>query len=262
MERREMRTMKRFALICMILLCAAVFAFGGYQLYLQLSEYAEGENTYSGLEGFVSLPAPSETPPKPMDEEEPIPSIAWPKVSFAELSAINPDIVGWLYCEDTMINYPVAQTDDNSYYLKHLFDGIYNANGCLFLDCQVGGDFSSPHSIIYGHHMKNGSMFSSLNGYKKQEYFDAYPQLLLVTPDSNFVIELFAGYVASVRDDAWQIQFSDEFAMEAWLGAAIEKSTFESGVMPLPTDRIITLSTCSYEFSNARFVVHGILREY
>lgn len=83
-----------------------------------------------------------------------------------------------------------------------------------------------------------------------------------MTPGSNFVIELFAGYVASVRDDAWQIQFSDEFAMEAWLEAAIEKSTFESGMAPLPADRIITLSTCSYEFSNARFVVHGILREY
>ncbi|MFR9200135.1 MAG: class B sortase [Candidatus Gastranaerophilaceae bacterium] len=261
MEKREY-AMKRFALICMILFCAVIFVFGGYQLYLQLSEYAEGENTYSGLEDFVALPAPSETTPKPMDEEEPIPSIAWPEVDFAELSAINPDIVGWLYCEDTVINYPVAQTDDNSYYLNHLFDGTYNANGCLFLGCRTGGDFSDPHSIIYGHHMKNGSMFSSLDGYKKQEYFDAHPQLLLVTPGSNFVIELFAGYVASVRDDAWQIQFSDEFAMEAWLEAAIEKSTFESGMAPLPADRIITLSTCSYEFSNARFVVHGILREY
>lgn len=68
-----------------------------------------------------------------------------------------------------------------------------------------------------------------------------------------------AEYVPSVHEDAWQIQFSDEFAMEAWLEAAIEKSTFESEV---PVDRIITLSTCSYEFCNARFVVHGILHEY
>lgn len=254
--------MKRFIMIFMVLLCAAIFAFGGYQFYLQLSEYAEGENTYSGLENFVTLPVPSETTPKPTDEEEPGPSIAWPEVNFAELSTINPDIVGWLYCEGTVINYPVVQTDDNTYYLKHLFNRTYNANGCLFLDCRTGGDFSDPHSIVYGHHMKNGSMFSSLDGYKKQEYFDAHPQLLLVSPGSNFVIDLFAGYVASVSDDAWQIEFADEIAMEAWLEAAIAKSTFESGVTPLPSDRIITLSTCSYEFSNARFVVHGILREY
>lgn len=69
MERSEMTTMKRFALIFLFLLCAAVFAFGGYQLYLQLSEYAEGENIYSGLEDFVVLPAPNETTPKSMDEE-------------------------------------------------------------------------------------------------------------------------------------------------------------------------------------------------
>lgn len=205
--------MKQFIMIFMVLLCAAIFAIGGYQFYLQLSEYAEGEDAYSDLEDFVALPVPSETTPKPTDEEEPDPSIAWPEVNFAELSAVNPDIVDWLYCEDTMINYPVTQTDDNSYYLKHLFDGTYNANGCLFLDCRTGRDFSDPHSIIYGHHMKNGSMFSSLDGYKKQDCFDAYPQLPLVTPGSNFVIDLFAGYVASVRDGAWQIKFTNEFAV-------------------------------------------------
>lgn len=98
-----------------------------------------------------------------------------------------------------------------------------------------------------------------MDGYKEQAYYDEHPQLLLVTPDANYVIELFAGYVASVQDDAWEIAFGNEKVLGEWISAATEKSKFESAVHPLSTDQIITLSTCSYEFDNARFVAVGTL---
>lgn len=186
--------------------------------------------------------------------------ILWPKVDFDALKAINPDIVGWLYSEGTNINYPVVRGSDNSYYLNHMFDGKYNASGCLFADYRIDELFESDHTIIYGHHMKNGTMFHDLDGYKDETYYQEHPTMLLLTPDKNYEIVLFAAYVASVETDAWCLDFPDENEKEKWLRNAVEKSFFSTDIQPSPTDRIITLSTCSYEFDDARLVVVGILR--
>ena len=153
------------------------------------------------------------------------------------------------------------QGDDNSYYLRHLFDGSYNTTDCLFLDSRNSGDLSDPHSIIYGHHLQSGKMFASLDGYKKQEYYDEHPLLLLMTPKANYVIEIFAGHVAKVSDRSWDLGFASEIELMDWAQAAIDESRFECDVTPTGADRITTLSTCSYEFNDARFVVLGILHK-
>lgn len=144
-------------------------------------------------------------------------------------------------------------------YLKHMFDGSYNSAGCIFLDCRNSSDFTDENNIIYGHHMKNNSMFSSITKYKQQAYYDEHPELLLMTPEQNFKIELFSGYVANVEDEAWQLIFDSEEDRAVWIERTIEKSTFNSPVIPAATDKIITLSTCSYEFDNARYVLTGVL---
>lgn len=167
--------------------------------------------------------------------------------------------IGWIYCEGTPINYPVVQTDDNSYYLKHLFDGTYNNAGCIFLDMMNSPDFTDSNSILYGHNMKNGTMFASLNNYKEQEYYDTYPEILLVTENQNYRIELFAAYDAAVEEQAWDISFSTREEFRQWLDGAVQRSYFSSETVPQPTDRVITFSTCSYEFDNARFVLLGKL---
>ena len=159
------------------------------------------------------------------------------------------------------INYPVVQGADNQYYLKHLFNGKWNSSGCIFLDSRNTPDFSDRHSIIYGHHMKNGTMFSGLTEYKKQEFYDAHPTVLLLTPEKNIRIEIFAGYVAGVSDKAWEIALGSDKEFGDWLEAAEERSCFESEVPFAVTDRIVTLSTCSYEFDNARFVLVGRITE-
>lgn len=258
--------MRKIPLALLAAVCLAAFLFGGYQVYLQLSEDKQGKDSYASLGDYAILPDPPPTttqlPDESGDSTEPVSDILWPEVDFDALAVINPDIVGWLYCEDTVINYPIVQGNDDSFYLKHLFDGTYNDNGCLFLDSRGSDDFSDRHSIIYGHHMRNRTMFSSLEGYKEQAYYDEHPQLLLVTPDANYVVEIIAGYVANVQDDAWMTGFANDLEFEEWISAAIDKSKFESDVRPLPTDRILTLSTCSYEFNNARFVVLSMLQEH
>jgi len=243
-----------------------LIGFSGWKIWQLQKEYKDGADLYDEVSQFVVIPPePSES--KEPDNSAPIETqydetasdILWPEIDFNALREINSDIVGWIYIEGTEINYPIVQGEDNSYYLKHLFSGEWNSSGCLFLDSRNALDFSDIHSVIYGHHMKNGSMFSGLDNYKRQDYYDEHQNALLLTPDGNYQITFFAGYVASVEDDAWKLGFrSDEF--ENWYSRAIEKSCFQSDTVPAVTDRIITLSTCSYEFNNARFVVLGILQ--
>jgi len=91
-------------------------------------------------------------------------------LKFDELQKKNKDIIAWIYCENTPINYPVLRCEDNSYYLNHLPDGQYNKNGSLFVDYRCSSNFSDFNTIIYGHNMKTEKMFGSLTNYKRQSY--------------------------------------------------------------------------------------------
>lgn len=184
---------------------------------------------------------------------------AWPEVDFAALRQINPDIVAWLW-SDGGLSDPVVQGEDNAYYLDHLFDRSAGAAGCLFLDCRVAADLSDTHSILYGHAMKNGTMFGTLDAYAEQAYYDAHPRLLLVTPTQRYAVELFAGYVTDVHSDAWALGLRGA-ALDDWVQTAVSQSVFVSDVFPQEGERILTLSTCSYDFDEARFVLHGVLRQ-
>jgi len=242
---------------CLGAVFLAAFLFSAWQLYIIYSEYAAAEKQYSQLEQYVytdtASPPPSSSQSVPEENTSP-----WPQVDFAALRQINPDIVGWLYIEGTQINYPVVQGENNDYYLNHQFDRSYNSAGCLFLDAANSPLLSDRNSIIYGHHMKNKSMFHSLTKYKQQAFFDAHPTAWLVTPAQSYQIQFFSGYVSDTAGAAWNID-SSEADYEAWLSAAKEKSCFVSPILPTAQNRVVTLSTCSYEFQNARFVVHGLL---
>ena len=260
--------MKKYNRFILVLILTGVAAFAGWKLYQQQAEYQSGEDTYAELEQNVhisdieaedELEVQEPTESGETDGAEAEDDTAWPTVDFAALQAINPDVVAWIYIEGTSINYPIVQGEDNSYYLKHLVDGSYNGSGAIFMDFRNDSDFSDSHTIIYGHHMKNDTMFSGLDGYKKQEFYDEHPVALIVTPERNYKVEFFAGYVAGVEADAWQLNFTLE-SKEQWISAAKSKSCFESNIMPAVIDNIVTLSTCSYEFDNARFVLLGVLK--
>lgn len=125
------------------------------------------------------------------------------------------------------------------------------------MDCRNDPDFSDRHTIIYGHHMDNGTMLQNPMGYKEQAFYDRHPTGQLITPDESYTVEFFTGYVASVENDAWNTSFISGEEFTQWLTAAQERSLFSRAINPAECDRLITLSTCSYEFYNARFVVLG-----
>ena len=270
--------MKKCLYWLVIVLLVGVFAYAAWQLISTVADYQAGTSAYTGLEQYVSVQTtepPAQTKPAQAETEAPEeterPEETEPVISLEEqygisvdfdaLFEINEHTAGWLYIPDTKINYPVVQAYDNMAFLRKLFDGTPNSAGCLFVDERCPGDFSDYNTIIYGHNMRNGSMFADLAKYKKQDYFDAHPEGLLLTPDGTYRIVFFSGYVLKVSgEDAWRTSFTDEL-YEEWLEEIVEKSTLDCDIVPETTDRILTLSTCSYEFANARFVVHGIILE-
>ena len=250
-----------FTILTLIFLFTAIFA--GIQVIREYRVSKESADVYTNLDKYVDIPeVPVETETNQTDPSESGEMQAPnndPTIDFDALRSINPDCVGWIYIPDTGISYPVVQGSDNSHYLKHLFDGKWNSGGSIFMDCRVNASLSGRHSIIYGHHMKNGTMFSGLTKYKKQDYYEEHPAGLLITPECTYRIEFFAGYVAGVDEAAWKIGFQSDEEYEMWLKEAKEKSWIKSPLSPAVTDRVLTLSTCSYEFDNARFVLLGVL---
>lgn len=250
-------------IITTILICilATVACVSGYKIFQIMNEYRAGETTYDDLKKYVSTSA-TDSEDKPSAQsattpEQPFKSV----IDFDELSAINSDVVGWIRLDGCGIDYPIAQCDDNDYYLEHLFNKEVNSSGCIFLDCRNNSDFSDRNSVIYGHHMKNGSMFSGITKYKDQLFYDENPTFQLYTPQANYEVKIFAGYVADLQDQAWNTEFDDDTDFLEWIDKRIQKSVFQSNVKPSVKDKTITLSTCSYEFDNARFVVFGVIRQ-
>jgi len=260
---------KQFLTGLLLVLFLFIAAASGYKAWQTFEVYREGDESYGNLADIVqsSLPPKSsvspqsptvmpdvEIPYRDMDVE-----IPYRGIDFATLQAINSDAVAWLYCPDTVIDYPIMQATDYDYYLDRLPDGTKNANGSLFLDYSHPSDFSGRLTIIYGHNMKSGQMFGSLGEYKKQAHFERYPYLYLYTENVNYRIELIYGCV--VGAGTWQEQaFTSEDNTDKLLAYAADNTTFTSNVEHAPSDQVIVLSTCSYEFDDARYVVVGVLR--
>ncbi len=259
---------KKYRLV-LILLFLGIFLFSGYQFLGLLGTYQDGKDAYQSLDQYVSLETitPTAVPPLP-DTTEPsqtppteAPDVsAWPVVDFEALKQINPDIVGWILIEGTNINYPIVQGTDNDYYLDHLFDGSYNKAGCIFLDYRCAPDLSDSHSILYGHHMRDFTMFTQLMNYKDPAFYDTHPTALIVSETAWYRIQFFSGYVTNNEDNAWDlVRESDD--LPAWLADIQNKSCFTPLVRPPEDAKILTLSTCTYEFNSAKFVLHGFISE-
>lgn len=181
-------------------------------------------------------------------------------VDFEKLNQENNDIIAWLYCEKTPINYPVVKAQDNSYYLRRGLDRKYSLSGTLFADYLNNSNFTDNLTIIYGHNMKNDTMFGTLTKYVNQEYFDEYQEMHLMMPDKKFKVTLIAGATVNSTSSIYKLPLNDE-EKEAFISELRQKSTFKSEYTFSPDDKFVMFSTCSYEYSDARYVLIGLLNE-
>ena len=262
-------TPKRKAVgIAVVSLCTLMALGSGFLMVRDLSQYAESAGAYEDIASHVELPEQTEAPEDDNVETEPAgkdPSVVLPTVDFDALRENGPDIIGWLTLPDTAINYPVTQTEDNEYYLHHLYDGTYNKTGCLFADYENKEDFSDRNTIIYGHNMRDGSMFATLNEYNEQSYFDGHPQMYLATPGGGYVVEIFTAFVAKPSESGsdtspWRLSFKDDGAYTTWLSEMAGRSVIETDVTVTSSDKVLTLSTCT-PGGASRFIVMGKLLE-
>ena len=243
-------------------------AFAGYRTFSSMNARIQAQNAYEEAAKQQAM-VEVEITPEPDDglsefDKRPktkAPNIKMeiPEIDFAALKQDGYDAIAWIYIPDTKISYPVFQSIDNDFYLHHSGQGYYSESGAIFLDCRNYEDFNDTHSILYGHHMADGSMFAGLRNYRTEGYYDSHRYGMLITPEGNHLIEFYAGYVANVKQKAWDVEFGGEEGYAAWIDEECSYSCFYSNLEPKTGDRTITLSTCSYEFDDAKFVMHGIL---
>ncbi len=181
-------------------------------------------------------------------------------INFKELHEINTDVIAWLRVGALDISYPVAQAADNDYYLHRTFERQDNFAGCIFLNCDNSRYFTDQNSIVYGHNMKNGSMFGNLKRFKEQEVYNSNPYFWIFTEDLIYQYRIFSATEVPTSGDPYKVRFSStEF------GTFLQKMQASSmvdthEVQVSADDRIVTLSTCTGN-ETVRFIVEGKLEQ-
>ena len=204
----------------------------------------------------LPLESPEELP------EEPTEPTILPE--YAALYEENSEMVGWMTIDGTPIHYPVMQSPDRvDFYLDHNFDRVKNGHGCLYVreSCDVFAP--SDNLTIYGHHMRNGTMFAGLDNYLKKDFYEKYPSIRFDTLYERHTYTIFAVFTttASVgRGFAYHLfeDAADEADFQDFVSTCKSLSLYETGITPVYGDKMITLSTCEYSQDNGRLVVVAV----
>lgn len=261
----------RRALIMINAILVSLLACISFLIIRAISVYRKDSSIYiAAASSSVSTPAErakesviTETPSDLSENweypEETAPII----VDFDEEGTKSSNIVAWLYCEGTPINYPVVACENNTYFLTHDYTGVKNNSGAIFSDERNGSNLSGDNIILYGHHMKDRSMFGSLLQYQKQTYLDEHKTLYLITPEKDYRITVFAAWFCDGSLDNYPILFLSEDSKKHFFEKATQESIANANPEYDADERMISLVTCSYSkyLVDPHFQVNGWLIE-
>lgn len=279
---KKKKNIPAILLCCFFLICAAA---AGIVCVVQWKNRADAqkelellaENTLTDMETEPPLSASvEETPTLETENAEPVTdqdklleemgvTVPEKNIDFTDLQAnTNADIYAWIYIPDTKIDYPVVQHPaDNTYYLNYNLDGSKGYPGCIYSENYNEKDFTDPNTVLYGHNMKNGSMFAGLHKFADSEYFENHPYIYIYTPDGLKVYEIFAAYEYSSTHLLLNFDLKEPAIFQAYLDGIMDqrdmKSNLKKSVEPDSEDRILTLSTCIANKPNSRYLVQGVL---
>lgn len=212
-------------------------------------EIAEAVEKYTGTAAI-----PSDT-----EEGEDSPEYAPVTVNFEYFKRTSADVVGWLYCDDPQVSLPVLQTNNNTYYLKHSFSGRKSSIGAPFVDSRNRFGFEDANTIIYAHKMTYGSMFSFIENWNSQEYYDSHNEMYLLTPEGDYRVEIVAAYTVPANSNTFTVIYKEGRDMEGYLERIMERSVFDTEVETDPNSKYILLSTYAGKRDSERNVLHGKL---
>ncbi len=176
---------------------------------------------------------------------------------FEELLEINSEIVGWIKVPNTNIDYPIVKGNDNVFYLDHDFKREPEIRGAIFMDYRNKSDVSDRHTIIYGHQSRLGIMFTELNKFKKQDFFENNEKIYLTTLYEEQEWQIFAAYETSTNFHYIVIDFSSDESFLSTVEQFQKRSKFNRTVNITKDDQILTLSTCVHGVEGMRFVVQA-----
>lgn len=230
-----------------LIIAIGVFCFSAFQLYKIFHSYKEGNDAYKKIQD-IAVKA------EELDGETTF------SVDFDKLKEINPDTVGWIRFEEpSIISYPVVHSHDNQEYLTKLFGEGKNTYGTLFVDKDNAGDFSDRNTFIYGHRMKSGSMFGKLEKYMDEEFYKKHPYFYIYTPDGKeSQYQIFAAGVVKDTSESYNKQYEDEQAFSDYISYVKSKSNYDTGVEVPEGAEIVSLSTCTVDSNEDRFLVHAV----
>ena len=282
-----------FLLTLFLVVAVGVFAYSGYKLIGYYLAYKAGSDEYSELkDDFLDVEKPTEKStedpnqkkiltditlledPKTLperledalyettvenEESKSLPILKNP-VDFTQLQAINPEVIGWIRVGAINVSYPVAQAKDNDFYLHRTFRKVDNFAGCIFENCDNSPYFTDQNTVIYGHNMKNGSMFGQLRLFTKQETLDKNPYFWMFTPNFIFQYRIISCAVVGITGDPYTTRFTEE-DFQKFIDDTLSRSEIDCGDVTVTTsDRLMTLSTCTGD-SSTRRILQGVLEQ-
>lgn len=239
---------KKLSLLDRVLFITGILliAFGVYNLAVLFLNYKEAQDEYKSLETENIVVKDNDT------------GEWWyscVNIDFDALSKINPDIIGWIRFDSLSISYPIMHSDDNLFYLKHTFNKINNDSGSIFMEAGNSSDFLDSHTIIYGHNMRDGSMFGRLKNYKAEDFYNENKYFTIYTPQNTYRYEIFSCKDVSEDSSIYTVGFKANKEFKEFIDQMARSSYYDTGVGLYKKDKVVTLSTCSAV--DERFVVHA-----
>lgn len=253
----ENETMKRWRYVLLVL-CTAVISISGTYLMNYFMKSEENKQKYEDISeiGFPETEADHEEENDQQDVKQ-----SEDDFDYQSLIAMNSDCVGWIQIPGTDINYPVVQAADNEFYLTHNFNRETAACGAIFMDYRNDVDAKAEHLILYGHQMKDNSMFKQLNGYKEEIFYKEHPNIKLYLHEQKYEYEITAVYVTDVANGGGYYNYLHWNTRKEQLNYLQQKMAgyqiYDTGKKVMETDELLSLSTCEYSSDNGRLIVQA-----
>lgn len=252
-EKEERHPIRKILYIIIFLLALLIFIFSAYKLFTIFKANWDEKQETEKINTISKIPTDFESDPTF-------------SVDFEELSKINSDVRAWIVIPGTEISYPIVQGKDNSYYLNRTFEKQSNYAGAIFIDYRADSSFANLNTFVYGHNVKHGTMFAELEKFKHRDFYLEHPYIYIFTPEKKYRCPVMSMYSTEAGSDSYVSGHVTWEQFEPYVNLIKSKAEVKKEVAFTQGDRMITLSTCSYErggvASEARYLLHAKLEEW
>lgn len=231
--------MKRMINNILLIICIFIFCISTWKLYGYYRSYKKAKDTYSKIAKENVKISKNER-----------------KIDFKKLKSQNQDIAGWIYIRGTTIDYPIVQGKDNEEYLHQDFNKKKSSSETIFLDNNCKKDFTSDNNIIYGHHMKNGTMFAQLLKFREKSFLKKHNEIMIFTPDRTIHLKVISAYAQKAQNKI-PVTFANDKQKKAYIKKIESMSEQTIKTSRINDSHIYTFVTCSYEGEDNRTYVHA-----